>query len=228
MNKNLTPPPAEENASLASISHDIRTPMNSIMGFAALLTREAVDPEKVRDYAKKIISSGHQIMDIIDDMLQTDDRSDRNLRKDSNMTEAAAEEDSIFNGMHVLAAEDNEINAEILVELLKIVGATCDVCENGKLAAEAFERSEPGQYQLILMDIQMPVMNGYDATRTIRQMSHPMATKIPIVAMTANALAKDIHDALDAGMDAHVAKPVNMAVLEQSVRAVLDWQSDHD
>ena len=148
-------------------------------------------------------------------------------RRKENAASDPSDGDSVFNGMNVLAAEDNEINAEILVELLKMVGATCDVYENGKLAAEAFERSEPGRYQLILMDVQMPVMNGYDATRTIRKMSHPMATKIPIVAMTANAFAEDIRDALDAGMDAHVAKPVNMAVLEQSVRAVLDWQSDH-
>ena len=154
-----------------------------------------------------------------------EDPADRSHKEDA--AEDPLEGESIFNGMNVLAAEDNEINAEILVELLKIVGATCDVYENGKLTAEAFERSEPGQYQLILMDIQMPVMNGYDATRAIRKMSHPMATKIPIVAMTANAFAEDIRNALDAGMDAHVAKPVNMAVLEQSVRAVLDWQSDH-
>lgn len=128
---------------------------------------------------------------------------------------------SILHGMHILVAEDNEINAEILSELLDIEGATCEICENGERIAEAFENSVPGQYQLILMDVQMPVMNGYEATRAIRGCAHPLAKEIPIVAMTANAFAEDIRDALDAGMDAHVAKPVDMAILSQTVREVL-------
>ena len=128
---------------------------------------------------------------------------------------------SVLVGMNILVAEDNEINAEILSELLDIAGATCDVCKNGALAAETFERSAPGQYQLILMDVQMPVMNGYEATKKIRGLSHPLARTIPIIAMTANAFAEDIKDALEAGMSAHVAKPVDMAVLEQTVKTVL-------
>ncbi len=136
--------------------------------------------------------------------------------------EAPADEGSLLQGMHILVAEDNAINAEILSELLDIVGATCDVCENGKIAADTFAESVPGQYQLILMDVQMPVMNGYEATRTIRGLSHPLARSIPIIAMTANAFAEDIRDALEAGMNGHVAKPVDMAVLEQTVREVLE------
>ena len=78
---------------------------------------------------------------------------------------------------------------------------------------DAFEKSTPGQYQMILMDVQMPVMNGYEATRAIRKLNHLMAQSIPIIAMTANAFAEDIRAALDAGMNAHAAKPVDMAVL---------------
>ena len=111
---------------------------------------------------------------------------------------------SVLEGMHILVAEDNEINAEILEELLDMVGATCDICENGQAVAEAFAASQPGQYRLILMDVQMPVMNGYDATRAIRAMPHPLAQTIPIIAMTANAFAEDIRDALEAGMTAHI------------------------
>ncbi len=136
--------------------------------------------------------------------------------------EEGEEEESILRGMRILVAEDNEINAEILVELLDMSGAFCDVRENGRLAAETFAASVPGQYQLVLMDVQMPVMNGYEATRAIRQSPHPMAGRIPIIAMTANAFAEDIRDALAAGMDAHVAKPIDMAVLEQTVRDVLE------
>ncbi len=131
-------------------------------------------------------------------------------------------EQSILQGMHILVAEDNEINAEILSELLDMTEATCDICENGEQVVEAFAKSKPGQYRMILMDVQMPVMNGYEATRAIRDLDHPLALSIPIIAMTANAFAEDIRDALEAGMNAHVAKPIDMAVLEQTVRAVLE------
>ena len=137
-------------------------------------------------------------------------------------------ERSILEGMHILVAEDNDINAEILRELLDMAGAACDICENGRLVADAFEKSVPGQYQLILMDVQMPVMNGYEATRAIRDLSHPLARTIPVIAMTANAFAEDIRDALEAGMNAHVAKPIDMAVLEQTVKAVLEARQDAD
>ncbi len=135
----------------------------------------------------------------------------------------APEEDgegSILQGMHILVAEDNEINSEILGEILNMLGATCDICENGELASNAFLQSEPGQYQLILMDVQMPVMNGYEATRRIRASEHPLARTIPVIAMTANAFAEDIRDAMDAGMNRHVAKPIDMGILEQAVREV--------
>ena len=149
--------------------------------------------------------------------------------KESKRTvqEDADSEQSILCGMNILVAEDNEINAEILGELLNIAGASCHFCENGKLVAEAFEKSDPGQYQLVLMDVQMPVMNGYEATRAIRELSHPTALSIPIIAMTANAFAEDIRDALEAGMNAHVAKPVDMGVLEQTVKAVMETQGEN-
>lgn len=385
---------------LSNMSHDIRTPMNAIIGFATLLTRDAENPDKVKEYTKKITASGQHLLGLINDILDiskieagktTLNLSDENIvdlienidsiirpqmkekghtfdvyRKDlkheylvldklrlnqillnllsnavkytppgghviltvqelpqqnkqlanyrfivkdngygmspeylQNLFQAfTREEDSVTNkiqgtglgmaitknlldlmggiiavdsekgkgstftvnlslhiseqtieqnkkekgepeaestdgqsilsGMHILVAEDVEINAEILEEILKMVGASCEICENGKLVTEAFEKSDPGQYQMILMDVQMPVMNGYDATRTIRNMDHPMAQKIPIIAMTANAFAEDIRDAVNSGMDAHVAKPINMTVLEQTVREVLDKQIDSD
>lgn len=129
--------------------------------------------------------------------------------------------DNIFAGKHVLVVEDNEINAEIIVELLKMEGAECTVCENGQLAVETFTTSEENAINLILMDVQMPVMNGYEATKAIPSSGHPMAETIPIIAMTANAFVEDIHDALDAGMNAHVAKPVDMQVLKETVAQVI-------
>ena len=127
---------------------------------------------------------------------------------------------NVLKGMRFLCAEDNELNAEILMELLKIEGAECTICENGKRVLEAFEQSAPGDYEMILMDVQMPVMNGYEATKAIRRSSHELAKTIPIIAMTANAFSEDIQHSLAAGMNAHVSKPVEMKVLEKTIRSI--------
>ena len=127
---------------------------------------------------------------------------------------------NVLKGMRFLCAEDNELNAEILMELLKIEGAECTICENGKRVLEAFEQSAPGDYDMILMDVQMPVMNGYEATKAIRRSSHELAMTIPIIAMTANAFSEDIQHSLAAGMNAHVSKPVEMKGLEKTIRSI--------
>ena len=127
---------------------------------------------------------------------------------------------NVLKGMRFLCAEDNELNAEILMELLKIEGAECTICENGKRVLEAFEQSAPGDYDMILMYVQMPVMNGYEATKAIRRSSHELSKTIPIIAMTANAFSEDIQHSLAAGMNAHVSKPVEMKVLEKTIRSI--------
>ncbi|MCI8454347.1 MAG: response regulator [Lachnospiraceae bacterium] len=151
---------------------------------------------------------------------KVDDVLHKDIQKPEGKTDNSHEQ-SVLHGMHILVAEDNEINAEILKELLDMVGASCDICGNGRLAVDTFEKSVPGQYQMILMDVQMPVMNGYEAAGAIRNSAHPLAVQIPIIAMTANAFAEDIRDALEAGMNAHVAKPIDMAVLEQTIKTVV-------
>ena len=130
------------------------------------------------------------------------------------------QDETILNGMCFLCAEDNELNAEILKELLDIEGAKCQICENGEKVVEAFEKSQPGEYDMILMDIQMPVMNGYEATKAIRNSKHPMAKTIPIIAMTANAFSEDIQKSFSAGMNAHVSKPVEMKVLGKAIQNI--------
>lgn len=373
---------------LSNMSHDIRTPMNAIVGYTTLITREADDPAKVREYTKKISGAGDYLLSLINDVLdmskiesgkttlnisqfrlremvgeiesiirmQADARQQRftvqveqvahdavlgdklrirqiilnllsnavkytpdggsiqftvqgleqpkqNLQKvrivvrdtgygmeadylktifepftrlDNTMTgkiqgtglglaitknivdlmggtitvqsvpnkgstftvelelPVAPNEDALLSaeradpdmpvtlrGLRVLAAEDNELNAEILEELLSMEGVVCTLCENGEQAAAAFAQARPGSYDLILMEIQMPVLNGYEATKRIRASAHPEAKTIPIVAMTANAFAEDVLDALQAGMNAHIAKPVDMNVLKKTFRQVL-------
>ena len=150
---------------------------------------------------------------------------DLKIAEDRTVALAAQEETdkqdgNILQGMRFLCAEDNELNAEILTELLKIEGAECTICENGEEILKAFEQSAPGDYDMILMDVQMPVMNGYEATRAIRRSSHKLAKTIPIIAMTANAFSEDIQHSLAAGMNAHVSKPVEMKVLEKTIRSI--------
>ncbi len=127
-----------------------------------------------------------------------------------------------FFGLHVLVAEDNDINAEILMELLSLEGVNCEVAENGKLALERFGESAVGEFDVILMDVQMPVMNGYEATKAIRALPRKDAVTIPIIAMTANAFAEDVRDALNAGMNAHVAKPIEMDVVKETISQYLN------
>lgn len=134
-----------------------------------------------------------------------------------NGQEAQSEGENSLEGRRFLVAEDNEINAEILVQLMEIEGAACEIAEDGKLAVERFEHSEPGEFDAIFMDVQMPNMNGYDAARAIRKLGRRDAGAIPIIAMTANAFAEDVKDALDAGMDAHIAKPIDMGLLKKTV-----------
>ncbi len=124
-------------------------------------------------------------------------------------------------GQRFLIAEDNEINAEILTGLLGLYGSKMSVVPDGSQAVDAFSSAPPGTYAAILMDIQMPVMTGFEATRAIRSLPRADARSIPIVAMTANAFAEDVQAALDAGMNAHVAKPIDLAVLTHTLQTLL-------
>ena len=121
-------------------------------------------------------------------------------------------------GMHFLCAEDNAINAEILTMLLETKGAACTICSNGQEIVDAFANVEPGEYDMILMDVQMPVMDGLEATRQIRSSDNPLGATIPILAMTANAFLEDMQKSKEAGMDEHLSKPVDLATLEQVVK----------
>ena len=134
---------------------------------------------------------------------------------------ALPEEDeavSPLSGMKFLCAEDNAINAEILEMLLETKGASCTICSNGQEIVDAFASLKPGEYDMILMDVQMPVMDGLEATRRIRNGENPLGRTIPILAMTANAFLEDMQKSKEAGMDEHLSKPVDIAALEQTVK----------
>ncbi len=134
--------------------------------------------------------------------------------------------ESIFQDKHILVVDDLEVNNFILANILTTKGAVCEMAENGQEAVDAFLNSQPGTYDLILMDVQMPVMDGYEATRIIRASSHPDAKSVPIIALTANAFVDDVREALDSGMDAHIAKPIQVDKLSSTIRQVLDSRKE--
>ena len=139
----------------------------------------------------------------------------------SHAKETERQESDMVKGMHILIVDDMEINQIILVRIFTPLGAECDTAANGREAVEKFMDS-PSGYDLILMDVQMPEMNGYEATRAIRASGHPFAKSVPIIAMTANAFVDDVRDAIDSGMDAHIAKPVQIGKLKSTIQKVLD------
>lgn len=133
-------------------------------------------------------------------------------------TDDVPADNSLLCGMKFLCAEDNEINSEILQMLLESKGATCTIYPDGQQIVDAFAKVKPGDYDMILMDVQMPVMDGLEATRRIRSSENPLGKTIPILAMTANAFLEDMQKSKEAGMDEHLSKPVDIAMLEQVVR----------
>lgn len=131
------------------------------------------------------------------------------------------QEDFNLSGIRVLLAEDNLLNAEIAIELLKLQGALVEIAENGQVAVDKFVGSSEGYYKLILMDIQMPVKNGLKAAQEIRESAHPDAKKIPIIAMTANSFQEDVDNAMEAGMNGFIPKPVDIQYLYQVIEGIL-------
>ena len=172
--------------------------------------------EGEEDRASEIEKAGMMFKPFFVSVLKEKVRKIQDARKADEDAEKA-QEDSL-KGMNFLAAEDNEINAEILREILSMENASCEIVENGKLAVERFAACRAGEFDAILMDVQMPVMNGYEATKAIRALNREDAGQIPIIAMTANAFAEDEKEALRSGMNVHLAKPVNVELLKQIIR----------
>lgn len=133
----------------------------------------------------------------------------------------AKEDDFDFTGHHVLMAEDTLFNQEVAIELLHMVHMEVDCVEDGRQAVEKFEKSEPGTYDAILMDVQMPVMDGHEAAQAIRKLSREDAATIPIYAMTANAFTEDVTAALASGMNGHIAKPIDTQILYSTLQKII-------
>ncbi len=173
----------------SNMSHDIRTPMNAITGFSRLAVDEIDDREHVEDYLDKIVTAG----DAESGQKQEITASDMTDRSYSDYT--------------ILVVDDTPINLKLAERILETYGFSVRTADNGVNAIEMVRDARPGEIDVILMDVMMPVMDGIEATRRIRKMEDPALDGIPIIAMTANAFESDIEAALNAGMNAHIAKP---------------------
>jgi signal transduction histidine kinase len=171
-------------------------------GLGMAITKQYVDLMGGKITVKSKINEGSCFTVDLSFDIDTDKRVENNVVIGDNVS-----------GMRVLVVEDNALNMEIAQEILEDEGVIVTPAENGKIAYDIFMESKAGTFDVILMDIMMPVMNGFDATRAIRESSHPEAKTIPIVAMTANAFAEDVRASLEAGMNAHIAKPINIPML---------------
>ena len=147
---------------------------------------------------------------VAEEPIETENNSEQNIKPDID-----------FSKVHLLLVEDNEVNREIAAMILTEFGFTLDTAENGKIAVEKVSESKPGTYQAVLMDIQMPVMNGYEATKEIRSLENSDLANIPIIAMTANAFNEDIQAAKNAGMNSHIAKPIDIPKMIETLTEVL-------
>ena len=319
---------AAKSSFLSNMSHDIRTPMNVIVGLSNLMEHELDNPQKMREYIQKIQTSSNHLLGLINDVLDmskiesgenrmnietfdlteqireidmliyakyrfviTDNgigmkkeylehifepfsrqensvtnrvqgtglrmaitknivdmmsgiiqveseegigstfevifefRIDKEKEKSSpaqpRKNEINSGESDILKGKRFLCAENKELNAEILKALLEMEGAECEICTNGEEIVERFADVREGEFDAILMDVQMPLMNGYEAARAIRSGTNPLGRTIPVIAMTANAFADDIQQSLVAGMNAHISKPMDMGVLRKTVVKVI-------
>ena len=128
-------------------------------------------------------------------------------------------------GLNILIAEDNDINWEIISAMLGMFGITSERAENGRICVEKMQQAEKGSYALIFMDIQMPEMNGLEATRTIRKLEDPWASSIPIIAMTADAFSENVTECMNAGMNGHIAKPIDIKLVIKEIRRIKEERS---
>ena len=206
---------------IVQMSHDIRTPIHIILGCVDLVEEYDDNPQKKKRYLEGIRQSAKYLLDRyeqIQRLAQNEEPLQEDVRK---KTERRDDDNNLkrfdFAGKRVLIVEDIELNREIAKEITRRTGASVELAENGKSCLELLQSSPAGYYNLILMDVSMPVMDGIEATKRIRQLGGEKA-KIPIIAMTANTNLKDKREALEAGMDGFTEKPMDIQNLYRIIR----------
>ncbi|MBR4702762.1 MAG: response regulator, partial [Oscillospiraceae bacterium] len=192
----------------------IRTEVNENI---PILLISAYDWSDIEDRAKAAGANGFVSKPLFRSTLY--DKINELIGKES-VSQEAEDNYSDLQGLHILVAEDNDINWEIISAMLSMFGITTDRAENGRVCVDRMSTAAEGSYALIFMDVQMPEMNGLDATRAIRKLDNPWAASIPIVAMTADAFSENVTECLEAGMNGHIAKPVDIKLVIKEIRRI--------
>lgn len=219
----------DKSAFLPGLGQDFRTSMNAIMGMTSIASNHLDDRKRVEESLKKITDSSNMIMNMIKDFygsafenldmdrMSQDSKKESDYESESNFLEKAYFSND-FSKKRIMLVEDNELNREIACEFLQETGISIEEAETGKEALDLFTNTPEGYFDLIFMDISMPVMDGYQATIAIRSLERADAKKIPIVALSANALSEDVEAAKNAGMNEHISKPVDIEKLQCSLK----------
>ena len=211
---------------LFRMSHELHTPLNVILGFSDMARKYPGDIQRQEEYLSHIRKSGMRLLEMTDEMLDAA-ASSGDKEKAFIIREAQKnEEHDILErislvGRRILIAEDNELNAEITMEILSDKDILCERAQDGAVCLEMIENHDADYYDLILMDIQMPIMNGYQATKAIRSLSDVDKAQIPILALSANYLPSDRKNALDAGMNGFISKPIDVTELIEKIKKAI-------
>ncbi|MBE6010488.1 MAG: response regulator [Lachnospiraceae bacterium] len=215
------------------MSHDLRTPLHIILGYAKMAELHCEEPEKLTKYLAGIRVSGEYLLKVLDyvlDVSHLDDRMDfegslvelSDYLANNYPNQVSNLEKFDFSGKRILLVDDMEVNREIAAEMVMLTGADVDYAENGQICVDKVTEADAGYYDLILMDLQMPVMDGIEAVKRIRQLPDEKKASVPIIAMTANVYKEDRHAAFEAGMNAFVEKPIVMEVLFNNMKDYLE------
>lgn len=210
---------------LFKMSHELRTPLNAILGFAHIALREIDDNEKVKEYLNYIIDSAEELLNIENNNINVlyTGKEMSPSQTEANIPQAISfnAEENILAGKKILLVEDNQLNALIAQTVLEDWKVKIDIAENGQIAVEKISSSSPGDYDLILMDIQMPVMDGFVATERIRALENKQLAEIPIIALTANTSVSDYERARNCGMNDVLGKPLNPKRMYETFCSIL-------
>lgn len=201
-----------------TISFNIRTPLTGIVGFTALAKRHIGDPPALQEYLEKVGDASAQLLSKLNEGL---DATGWHRYVEEETQTAEAEPPMDVRGMRILLVEDNALNRDIGEAILSEMGMIVECAENGQIGFQKVATAKYGYYDLVLMDIQMPVMDGYEATTMIRRLRSKMLAEIPILAMTANVSMEDKRKAFEAGMDGYVEKPMNIEKLLAAIQKVM-------
>lgn len=205
---------------ISEISYVLRDPLNAVCGISEIALKgldQSIDEETLKNYLEIISDAASKMQSEIDKLINKVRKEELQMKTEVSGTE---ESYAILKNLRIMVCEDSSVSQLIAKELLESKGAIVTTCDNGEDAVDLFVKSIPGTYDVIFMDIKMPGIDGYTATNMIRNSEHPQAKGIPIIAMTAEAMSRDIEAALGAGMNAHVAKPIHLDRMVAAIKGV--------